>query len=157
MAKLAKFTKSPWRVAREVLLNPRYRVVGDRLRCVYCGAPREHDDHVPALYWAEKFSVDEWSARGVSHVLVACCWDCNRALGVQPLHTVRERAAWLLQRREREVREALDLLRLFDGADAATRFYLNVASARSDVERNLVCARARVAGMSALWRVESGK
>lgn len=60
-------------------------------KCLYCGAPEEQTDHVPAISWvgtgAVPASTELW--------LVPSCAECNRKLGSHPLHTIYQRLHYL--------------------------------------------------------------
>lgn len=70
------------------------------LGCVYCADASGSVDHVPPLSHVDRYSMQEWAARGVKFLLVPACMDCNRMLGARALYSVQERAAYIAKKLE---------------------------------------------------------
>lgn len=59
-----------------------------RLRCVYCGDPALHVDHVPAMIYKYYVTPDE-------RFCVPACRQCNLTLGRKKLFDVDDRRIWV--------------------------------------------------------------
>lgn len=60
-------------------------------KCLYCGGPEEHLDHVPALSWVSTGS----SLLPQEFLRVPACAECNLKLNAKPLHTIHQRFCFL--------------------------------------------------------------
>lgn len=64
-------------------------------RCFYCGDSAQCLDHVPALSWIDSLDTPYRRTHNIPTSLIPACFECNKALGDKPLHTVVERLDYL--------------------------------------------------------------
>jgi hypothetical protein len=78
------------------------RIAGlDQSVCLYCGAPKQLYDHVPAISETHKRGTETLRKEGVRFLLVPCCADCNSTLGARSLWFIEERFDYLIKATDR--------------------------------------------------------
>jgi hypothetical protein len=75
----------------------------DQSVCLYCGAPKQLLDHVPAISETHKRGTDTLRKEGVRFLLVPCCTDCNCLLGARSLWFIEERFDYLIKAIDRKL------------------------------------------------------
>lgn len=81
-----------------------HRVAGvDLYTCVYCGAPRQCLDHVPAISLLEGIDVKKYLEEGGKLLLYPSCLDCNGYLSNLNLLGLYERMDHIIQRLDKKL------------------------------------------------------
>jgi hypothetical protein len=65
--------------------------------CLYCGAPKQLLDHVPAISETHKRGTKALREEGVRFLLVPSCSECNSLLGARSLWFIEERFDYLIK------------------------------------------------------------
>ncbi len=77
-------------------------------RCVYCGEPKQTEDHVPPISIVYNLGSDYFIDNDIEFKLYPSCMQCNSMLCNKKLYSIKQRALYIAVRLEKKYTHYLD-------------------------------------------------